>query len=84
MRATDHLSRNASDQFLVLLAHCKTDTAQKIAENIRQQIENTVLDIGSGQWPVTASIGIVVISAQSPSNVIQLLHEAESACFAAK
>ncbi|MCI4410975.1 MAG: EAL domain-containing protein [Thiotrichales bacterium] len=84
LRATDHLSRNASDQFLVLLAHCKVDTAQKIAENIRQQIENTVLDIGSGQWPVTASIGIVVISAQSPSNVIQLLHEAESACFAAK
>lgn len=84
LRATDHLSRNASDQFLVLLAHCHIDTAQKIAENIRQQIENTVLDIGSGQWPVTASIGIVVISAQSPSNVIQLLHEAEGACFAAK
>lgn len=84
LRATDNLARGSADQFLILLSHCNLNTAEKIAENIRQQIENTHLELHNGQWPVTASLGITQLNDQGATSVTQLLHEAESACFASK
>lgn len=84
LRATDHLSRNHSDQFLILLSHCPLQRAQQIADNLRQQISQIQLDIDQGQWPVTACIGITMIHEQSPTHIIQLVHQAESAVFDAK
>jgi diguanylate cyclase (GGDEF)-like protein/PAS domain S-box-containing protein len=84
LRANDSVFRSSSDQFLILLPHCQISTAEKIAENLRQQIEHIKIDLGNGQWPVTASIGITKISQDGAANVTQILHEVESASFNAK
>lgn len=84
LRATDHLSRNHADQFLILLSHCQLDRAEQIADNLRQQIEQISLDIDHGQWPVTCSVGITVIDDHCPDNVSELLHQVESATYHAK
>lgn len=84
LRATDHLSRNHADQFLILLSHCQLERAQQIADNLRQQIEHISLDIDHGHWPVTCSIGITVIDEHCPDSVSELLHRVESATFSAK
>lgn len=84
LRATDHLSRNHADQFLILLSHCQLTRAEQIADNLRQQIEQINLDIDHGQWPVTCSIGITVIDDLCPDNVTEVLHQVESAAYKAK
>ena len=84
LRATDHLSRNHADQFLILLSHCQLDRAEQIADNLRQQIEQISLDIDHGHWPVTCSVGITVIDASCPDNTTELLHQVESATYNAK
>lgn len=84
LRATDHLSRHQSDQFLILLSHCDLDRASKIADNLRQQVEQISLDIEHGQWPVTCSVGISVIDEHCPDSVTELLHQVESATYNAK
>ncbi len=84
LRATDSVARGSIDQFLILLSHCQRETAEKIAENIRQQIENIKMDLGNTQWPVTASIGISIINEMAVNDVAQVVHEAESACFTSK
>jgi len=84
LRANDSVFRESADRFIILLPHCQTATAEKIAENIRQQIENIHVDLGNGQWPVTSSLGITNISEEGSVTVAQVLHEAESACFSSK
>lgn len=84
LRATDHLSRNHTDQFLILLSHCQIERAQQIADHLRQHIEQMHLDIEQGNWPVTASIGITAIHTESPESIIELLHQVESATYQAK
>lgn len=84
LRANDGLFRNSGDQFLILLPNCPEETGQKIAENIRQQIENMQVSVNTDYWPVTASIGISMLHQQGADTVSQLLYEAESACYQAK
>jgi diguanylate cyclase (GGDEF)-like protein/PAS domain S-box-containing protein len=84
LRANDSVFRSSADRFLILLPHCQIATAEKIADNIRQQIENIVVDLGNGHWPVTASVGITTISEEGAATATQFLHEVESASFAAK
>lgn len=84
VRATDMVTRSGADEFLILLPHCQPETAERIAEHLRSHLENLTIDLPTGPWPVSVSIGITRIHASGSDTVAALIHEAESANFAAK
>ncbi len=84
LRANDSVFREIADIFLILLPHCQIETAQKIADNIRQQIGNIRINLDTGQKSVTASIGISAICKTGANSVANLLNEVENAGLISK
>ena len=83
IREGDLLSRFGGDEFTVLLYNLDTAAARQVAENIRKLFEHFRY-IDSGQsFNITCSIGISMITADSPSAEDVLLH-ADLACNIAK
>jgi diguanylate cyclase (GGDEF)-like protein/PAS domain S-box-containing protein len=83
IRTTDILARLGGDEFGVLLRDCTPDTAQRIAESLRQAIrdfrfvwEDRVLKVG-------VSIGLAEITGQSETPAI-VMSAADVACYSAK
>ncbi len=83
IRTTDVLARLGGDEFGVLLQDCNLDTAQRIAENLRQAIrdfrfvwEDRVMNVG-------VSIGLAEINGRAES-VAAVMSAADVACYSAK
>jgi len=83
IREGDLLSRFGGDEFTVLLYNLDTEAARQVAEHIRKLFEDFRY-IDSGQsFNITCSIGISMITSDSPSAEDVLLH-ADLACNIAK
>ena len=83
IREGDLLSRFGGDEFTVLLYNLDTDAARQVAEHIRTLFEDyRYLDSGKS-FNITCSIGISMITSDSPSAEDVLLH-ADLACNIAK
>lgn len=83
IRTTDVLARLGGDEFGVLLQDCTLDTAQRIAENLRQAIrdfrfvwEDRVLNVG-------VSIGLAEINGKADT-LAAVMSAADVACYSAK
>lgn len=83
-RETDLVSRNGGEEFSVVLAKCDIDTAMRIAERLREKVEQTVFFSEDHQSiRITVSIGV----ANYPLNADkaeELVLMADKALYAAK
>jgi diguanylate cyclase (GGDEF)-like protein len=83
IRPTDFLFRIGGEEFCCLLPHTRIEQAEAIAERIRYQVEQAVLDIGGVPVRTTVSIGIA--STESFGYQLDtLMRRADNAVYAAK
>jgi len=83
VRASDVIGRYGGEEFVIFLPETMVDEAYKIAERIRQNIENLVTYANGSQVAVTISIGISYLD-RSDCTLDSLLVRADQALYAAK
>jgi len=83
VRLGDTVSRLGGDEFGLLLDSCSIDTAQRIAEEILQDIQAFRFDWEGVSFKIGASIGVLEINEESVS-VAKLMSDADAACYIAK
>jgi len=83
VRESDKLGRLGGDEFGLLLRSCTLQRAEKVAETLRQLVENFRFVWKNKTFNVGASIGVVQISAHS-GNLSSVLSAADTACYVAK
>lgn len=83
IRKSDFLARLGGDEFGVLLKQCNIDDALKVAENLRQAIQNFRFSWEDKTFTVGVSIGVVGVDKYS-GGISNLLSAADSACYMAK
>lgn len=86
VRQVDIPGRYGGDEFVVILPETTLVNAQKIAERIRQKIENFCLVGEEGSCCVTASIGVAELKLEQVKGKAaeNLLSRADEALYAAK
>lgn len=83
VREGDSLFRLGGDEFAILLNGCPLPRAERLADEIRQAIEEFRFIWQTQSFGVGASMGLVAITRES-EGVAQLLAAADAACYAAK
>ena len=83
VRLGDTVSRLGGDEFGLLLDSCSIDTAQRIAEEILQDIQKFRFPWEGVPYKIGASIGVLEINEDSVS-VAKLMSDADAACYIAK
>ncbi len=83
VRDTDVLARLGGDEFGILLEHCHTDKAMKIADKLRQAVRDYRFIWDDKSFEIGVSIGVVPIQADS-GNLAYVLAAADAACYIAK
>jgi diguanylate cyclase (GGDEF)-like protein/PAS domain S-box-containing protein len=83
VRSADTVARIGGDEFGIITQYCTTEQAIRVADGIRQAVQNYRLDWEVHSARVSASIGAVSVGRDSGS-AASLLSAAESACFAAR
>ena len=83
MRQYDILARLGGDEFGILIHDCTLDKAVIAVEKIRVCIQDFNFAWEGNSFSVGVSIGVTTINSTS-GNHVELLKEADSACFAAK
>lgn len=61
IRGTDFAARLSGDEFAIILDHLDSDSAIETSDRIGRFIADHPLDIGHGELPVQASIGVATI-----------------------
>lgn len=82
-RDVDHVGRMGGDEFTIVLKRCNKETAIKIMERIRNELHAMRFCWDGKCFTITASIGVVEITARS-GNVYDVLKTADTACYIAK
>lgn len=84
----DIVARLGGDEFAVLLEDCDEEEARRVANDICDTIDHYRLVAPSGKrFRVGASVGLTMANSKGPNKAYSLdtlLHEADSACHAAK
>jgi diguanylate cyclase (GGDEF)-like protein/PAS domain S-box-containing protein len=83
LRENDTLARLGGDEFGILLENCAPDSAEKIAESLRQTVQNLHFVWKGRPFVTTVSIGLVHV-AQNPTTLEASLRAADMACYMAK
>ena len=83
MRKRDTLARLGGDEFAALLENCPLDEAAKIAETVRQAVEEFRYVWGRQTFSLGVSIGVVPITPTS-GRMASVLRAADAACYVAK
>ncbi len=83
IRQSDVLARLGGDEFGILMQNCSLETAVLAAEEIKEIIHEFHFSWEESSFTVGVSIGVTSINKTS-GDQIQLLKEADSACYAAK
>ena len=82
VRKGDTLARLGGDEFGILLEDCSLDQAQRVANAVRQTIEQFQFSWDRQTFRVGVSLGLVPINAEG--DIATVLSLADSACYAAK
>jgi len=83
IRPTDFLFRMGGEEFCGLLPHTDTEQAQRVAERIRQQVEEASVIVAG--LPVRATVSIGIASTEAVGHDLDaLIRRADSAVYAAK
>jgi EAL domain-containing protein (putative c-di-GMP-specific phosphodiesterase class I) len=83
IRKTDTLARLGGDEFGLLLTQCPLNAAQRIANTLREEVQQFRFTCEDKVFTVGISIGLVLIDMES-ENTASLLSLADAACYAAK
>ena len=83
VRKRDTVARLGGDEFGILMEHCGLREAQRVADGLRQAVENYQFLWHDRTFTIGVSIGLVPITAPSGS-ITDILRAADSACYAAK
>lgn len=83
VRKRDTLARLGGDEFGVLLEHCQQEQAVRIANQVREALQDLRFVWQDRSWTIGASIGLVPID-PGADNLASILRAADSACYAAK
>jgi diguanylate cyclase (GGDEF)-like protein/PAS domain S-box-containing protein len=83
LREGDTLARLGGDEFGILLENCAPEAAEKIAETLRQTVQNLHFVWKGRPFVTTVSIGLVHVS-QNPTTLEASLRAADMACYMAK
>lgn len=82
LRASDIICRWGGDEFQVALRNCDLVNAERVAETIRQTVENAGFAFEGRDIPATVSVGVAVLR---PDEDIQgLIARADAALYQAK
>ena len=83
VRKRDTLARLGGDEFGVLLEHCSLQEATRLANTLRESVENFRFLWERKSFSVGISIGLVPITEVS-KDITEVLSAADKACYAAK
>lgn len=83
IRSGDTLARLGGDEFGILMRKCNLQQAEKVANDLREKIASFKFSWESQIFSVGVSIGVVEIDKHSV-NKIELMKQADSACYTAK
>ena len=83
IRKTDTLARLGGDEFGVILEHCDTELARRVASQICERLDESRFSYNERRFHIGASIGLVPIDDRWPTTAA-VLQAADSACYAAK
>ncbi len=84
-RDYDEVGRYGGEEFAVLLPNTNKENARMIAERIRSNIEEVVIDVGAGKkLNVTASLGVAAYPSEGIEDINGLLKKADEALYKAK
>lgn len=83
-RAYDTLGRYGGEEFLVVLPGCDPQGALSQAERLRSGIADTSIATGSGELPITISVGVATLLPGPEICLDALLHAADEALYRAK
>jgi len=84
VRSYDFVGRYGGEEFLVVLNSCDPAFSEARAEEIRKAIARKPVQTTAGAISVTMSIGLVISQEWGLLPMEELLHEADSALYAAK
>ncbi|MTI63411.1 MAG: EAL domain-containing protein [Methylophaga sp.] len=83
VRKSDTLARLGGDEFAILMAFCDLKQAEKIANEVRERIEQFQFVWEARVFTIGASIGVTSIQ-QRTMDMTEVLKQADTACYAAK
>ncbi len=83
VRKSDTLARLGGDEFAILMGYCDSKQAEKIANDVRERIEQFQFLWESRVFTIGASIGVTSIHHRTV-DMTEVLKQADTACYAAK
>lgn len=83
LRRDDCIGRLGGDEFGVLLVNCNVESAQKVGEKMRIDIDNFEFEWEGRKFKLGVSIGVVAITQQADS-IESLIGHADTSCYIAK
>ncbi|WP_147818723.1 sensor domain-containing diguanylate cyclase [Salidesulfovibrio onnuriiensis] len=83
LRKTDVFGRIGGEEFAMVLVELDLDTAHEIAERIRHEVENTVVETEEGDIRFTVSIGVTDLR-EDDANLEKTIQRADSLMYEAK
>ncbi|MGD8642866.1 MAG: EAL domain-containing protein [Chromatiales bacterium] len=83
IRSGDTLARLGGDEFGVLLENCDLEFGLKLAERLRQSVQDFRFAWEGNTFTIGVSIGVVPMTSDS-MNVAAVLSAADTACYSAK
>lgn len=83
IRRDDTLARLGGDEFAILLENCPLKNAEKVANKVRQAIQDFRFQWHDNTFNISVSIGLAPI-VQDGESITDVLRQADAACYAAK
>jgi diguanylate cyclase (GGDEF)-like protein/PAS domain S-box-containing protein len=83
IRRNDFVARLGGDEFGVLMSNCSLNETFHACENLRDLVRDFRFAWEDRSFSISVSIGISIINGSS-GNAVDLLKEADAACYAAK
>ena len=65
LRDTDVLCRIGGEEYVAICKRADKDNSMRLAESLREVIENTIVNIGSEEVKVTVSIGVATVTEEN-------------------
>ena len=86
VRTTDLATRPGGEEFVVVMPNTKGETAEKVAERMRQNMAATPFKISAEPYEtnITISVGVASINKEGNDTATELLKRADEALFTAK